>query len=119
LDRLATYDQLSIALRNLLQGPSQLAPLTILVEQEEDKVVLHLDDESAKRMLGIHGLDWRRPRVRVSEDVLSDFDTLHGDITDHLVGVATGLDAQYVKGLGGARFVHPNGRERIWPSSDK
>lgn len=118
LDRFQTYNQLATAVRRLFTNPSTQSPLTVLIEEVDDNIVFHLDDESTARMRVIHGGDWQAPRVRVSADVRHDFEALHGDITRHLVDVTTGLDAEDVRRLGGVRFVDRQGNERSWPEDE-
>jgi hypothetical protein len=116
LDLPATYRELAEGAIAVFTSPAT-TPIRIIVERDTDAATYFVDDASAERLRCIHGPNWAVPRLRVAHDVGDDFRFFHGDLTGHLIEVATGLALHYVRGLGGVVFIDRTGQELgLWPN---
>jgi hypothetical protein len=94
-----------------MSGPK---PIVIWVARESDGVSFALDRAGRVRLGEPATRSW--PRLFVGWDTKADYETIHGDITDQIAMVLTGLPLEKLKGLGGIIFKdRGSGRERILP----
>ena len=80
-------------------------PLTVLIEADSKRWLLHLDDKSAKRVREVLGDDWTQPRIDVDHDTRVAFESTGRSLFLELVPALTGLEPSVVQELGGIRFV--------------
>jgi hypothetical protein len=96
---------------SLMPGPK---PIVIWVARESDGVSFALDREARIRLGTTGAKAW--PRLFVGWDTKDDYDSIHGDITDQVVMLLTGMPLAKLKGYGGVVFKdRTTGRGKILP----
>jgi hypothetical protein len=89
-------------------------PIVIWVARESDGVSFALDPKDRARLGATAAKAW--PRLFVGWDTKEDYESIHGDITDQIVMVLTGLTHAKLKALGGVVFRDRTaGRAKILP----
>lgn len=116
-DPVAAFDALSeraLALyRNPVEPPwLRTEPLVVEVAHDEEGWAFELEPQSAARVRGAGG---HPARVSIRHDVASDFRQMHGPLYSHVAEWVTGLDAERLLELGGARFRDGETLVGVWP----
>jgi hypothetical protein len=91
--------------------PNVRAPLRIVCSYESGGKSFQLTSASAKRVAVIRP-EFMPVRVRISDDMRADFETLVGELYPHLVASLTGLSNAQLGQLGGVQIV--DGDRVIW-----
>lgn len=121
LNWLTVFGLLRNQLLSLFKRGQGDGPLRVIAERSEAGERYRLDQDSMLRMARLHGAGWQAPTVQVSSEDAEDFRRLNQyDMRVAIIDVLTGLDATYVKALGGIVFVRPSGEPVFqWPPDQK
>lgn len=86
-------------------------PLTVLIEENSERWLLYLDEESAQRVREVLGGEWGRPRINVDHETRAAYESTYGHLLDKLVPSLTGLEPSVVRELGGIQFIDAGTRK--------
>jgi len=92
-------------------------PLVITERHIDAERVFELDPRSAERTRSLRQEEWTQHTLRVSDDIASEFELIHGSVRSHAAELLTGLSADEILKLGGYQVVDVTGRElQRWPA---